>query len=109
VNILRINQFESKFQSMSVLAYDIQERKYYAFLKGAPELIEKHSIVKFSSFDHLVTELSLGGYRSIAYAYKEVKPEEVQEYLEGDRLLFQKDIIALGIVAFENKLKVDTR
>jgi magnesium-transporting ATPase (P-type) len=30
-------------------------------------------------------------------------------YLEGERDIFEKDITALGLVAFENKLKGDTR
>lgn len=35
VNVLRINQFESKFQCMSVLVQDVNEKKYYVFVKGA--------------------------------------------------------------------------
>lgn len=39
LKVIKINQYESKFQSMSVLVRDISDNKFYAFCKGAPELI----------------------------------------------------------------------
>jgi len=36
LNILKIYQYESKFQSMSVLVHDKYVDKYYIFAKGAP-------------------------------------------------------------------------
>jgi magnesium-transporting ATPase (P-type) len=36
LEVLRINQFESKFQSMSVLVRDKSDGKIFAFIKGAP-------------------------------------------------------------------------
>lgn len=36
LEVLRINQFESKFQCMSVLVRDTKDNKIYAFVKGAP-------------------------------------------------------------------------
>ncbi len=53
--------------------------------------------------------MSLGGFRTIAYGFKQVEDIEVAKYLQGERDIFEKDITALGIVAFENKLKSDTR
>ena len=34
--IVKVHQFESKFQSMSVLVYDKARNQYYCFSKGAP-------------------------------------------------------------------------
>lgn len=70
IEVLRINQFESKFQNMSVLVRDAKLNKFYVFIKGAPERIEKNSVVKYGYFETLVSNLSLGGYRTIAYGYK---------------------------------------
>lgn len=36
LEVLRINQFESKFQSMSVLVRDAKKGKFYVFVKGSP-------------------------------------------------------------------------
>jgi magnesium-transporting ATPase (P-type) len=58
---------------MSVLVYDYDSNKYYIFAKGAPEMIHKISKVKYSYFDNLLKNVSYGGYRSIAYGYKEVE------------------------------------
>ena len=37
LEVLRINNFESKFQSMSVLVLEKLSNVYYVFIKGAPE------------------------------------------------------------------------
>ena len=36
LRILKIYQYESKFQSMSVLVHDQKDDKYYICVKGAP-------------------------------------------------------------------------
>ena len=50
LEVLRINQFESKFQNMSVLARDTVDNKYYVYIKGAPERIDRNSVFKFKEF-----------------------------------------------------------
>ncbi len=55
---------------MSVLVYDYETSKYYVFAKGAPEVINKNSVNHFAYFDKLLQNVSYGGYRTIAYAYK---------------------------------------
>lgn len=47
LEVLRINQFESKFQSMSVLVKDVRLGNYYIFVKGAPEKIRDLSVNKY--------------------------------------------------------------
>lgn len=74
LEVMRINQFESRFQSMSVLVRDKLDNKVYAFIKGAPERIEKNSVIKVKDFEKTVSSLSLGGYRTIAFGYR-VVPE----------------------------------
>ena len=72
--ILKINQFESRLQSMSVLVRDPSNNKHYVFAKGAPEKIFNASRIKPAEFNSKIEELSLGGYRTLAVAYKEVAP-----------------------------------
>lgn len=50
LEVLRINQFESKFQAMSVLVRDCTRNKYYIFVKGAPERIQKVSTNRVEGF-----------------------------------------------------------
>ena len=70
IEVLRINQFESKFQCMSVLVRDTKDNKIYAFVKGAPEKMQRSSLNKYNDYNKLVASLSLGGLRNIAFAYK---------------------------------------
>ena len=80
MEILKINQFESKLQSMSVLVRDVSHGKHYVFVKGAPEKIYNASLLKPEDFHSRVEELSLGGFRTLALAYKQVEAKEVKEY-----------------------------
>lgn len=107
LEVIRINQFESRFQSMSVLVKDVKKDAYYVFVKGAPEKIRDLSVVKYKEFDGLVAKLSLAGLRNLAFGYKEVK--DPKPFLNMPREDFEKDIRLFGIVTFENKLKHDTR
>ncbi len=54
LDVLKINQFESKFQNMSVVVYDHKLNKYFAFIKGAPEQIQRNSILKVDEYDKLL-------------------------------------------------------
>ena len=60
---------------MSVLVKDKANNKIYAFIKGAPEKIQKNSILKAKDYEKTVASLSLGGYRTIGYGYREVPQE----------------------------------
>ena len=51
LEILKINQFESKFQSMSVLVRNPSSQRLLAFIKGAPERISNNSLNKPREFD----------------------------------------------------------
>lgn len=94
---------------MSVLVRDKNDKTIYAFIKGAPEKIQKNSTLKVHDYQKTVAMLSLGGYRTIGYGYRIVPEADVKKYLEGPRDIFEHEIKALGLVAFENKLKQDTR
>jgi len=67
---------------MSVLVRDKSDNKIYAFIKGAPEKIDKNSVLKVTEYEKTVASLSLGGYRTIGYGYRIVPEGEVKKYLD---------------------------
>lgn len=94
---------------MSVLARDKSDGKVYSLVKGAPEKIEGNSIVRVKGLEEKVVSLSLGGYRTIGFGYKIIPSNEVDQYMVCSREQFSSNITPLGLVAFENKLKHDTK
>ena len=109
LEILKINQFESRFQSMSVLVKDPAAGKVYAFIKGAPERIYHNSTNKPENLLRTLESLSLSGLRTIAVAYKVINQADVQSYLTAERSFYEKDVKVLGLVAFENKVKDEAK
>ena len=89
---------------MSVLARDPSSNNHYVFVKGAPEKIHLLALNKPKDFERRVEELSLGGFRTLAVAYKEVK-EDVNLYLGDNRDIYQRDIHLIGLFVFDNKVK----
>lgn len=107
LEVLKINQYESQFLSMSVLVRDAQSDKHYVYVKGSPEMIHRYSTLKFDDFEEFVKKLSFSGYRSIGFGFKEVRSEEIQEYMNSEREHFLRDTTILGVVTFINQLKHD--
>lgn len=106
LEVLRVNQFESKFQAMSVLVRDRITSQHYIFVKGAPERIQKASNNKVMGFDKLLSDVSLAGLRCLAAAYRKV--DHPAEWINSSRETFERDLTMLGLVTFDNKLKHDT-
>lgn len=94
---------------MSVLVRDVKTEKYYAFVKGAPEKIQNGSRKKVQGMDDRITKLSLRGLRTIGFGYREISKKNLDKYLKGERDIFNENLEYLGLVAFENLLKEDTR
>lgn len=70
---------------MSVLVRDTSDNKVYAFVKGAPEKIQRSSLNKYVNYNKLIASLSLGGLRNISFGYKVISPNNVDHYLKTDR------------------------
>jgi magnesium-transporting ATPase (P-type) len=70
IEVLRINEYESRFQSMSVLYR--QGSRYFVVGKGSPEMIHLYSQTKVKGFDSFIKKLSLEGFRSIAFGCREI-------------------------------------
>jgi magnesium-transporting ATPase (P-type) len=68
--ILKINEYESRFQSMSVMFWCEKKRKYFVAVKGNPEMIHHYAAKRVEGFEQFIKKLSLDGYRSIAFGLK---------------------------------------
>jgi cation-transporting ATPase 13A3/4/5 len=109
VEVLKINQYESQFQSMSVLVREPQSGKFYVFVKGSPEMIHHYSLRKVNGFEKLIKRLSFSGFRSIGFGYKEIQESELQQYMLRSREDFLRDTAIVGVVTFVNQLKADAK
>ncbi|KAH9411049.1 putative E1-E2 ATPase [Ordospora pajunii] len=100
VTIVKSYEFDSVIRRMSVVVE--YARKKCVFSKGSPESIR--SVLKKvpNGYEEKVREYSLGGYRVISLAYKEVS-ESV------DRSTDESELSFLALVVFSNKLKADSR
>lgn len=107
LEVLKINQYESQFQSMSVLVRDPQGGRHTVFAKGSPEMIHNYSLLKLKGFEDFVKKLSFGGFRSIGFSCKEVSEAEAQRLMAAGREDFLRETEMLGVVTFVNKLKED--
>lgn len=94
---------------MSVLVRDACSKKVYAFIKGAPEKIFNNSLNRPHRFYQTVESLSLGGYRTIAIGYKEIGEDFIEKYQHSKRKIYEKDVIILGLLAFQNKIKDEAK
>ena len=54
LEVFRINQFESKFQSMSVLVRDVFSDTFYIFVKGAPEKMQRNSVNRLNKYGETI-------------------------------------------------------
>jgi magnesium-transporting ATPase (P-type) len=110
LEVCKIHQFESRFQSMSVLARDRATDERFVFAKGSPETIHAHAAEKHAGFDALVKELSLEGFRTIAVAMRRVDSEAEFARLAGAaREESLRGVRLLGLATFTNQLKDDAR
>ncbi|CAH2247932.1 probable cation-transporting ATPase 13A4 [Pelobates cultripes] len=111
ITILHQFPFSSSLQRMSVITQVSGEKKLTVFLKGAPEvmiqLCKKDTVPSdFSStLDHYTSQ----GFRVIGMAFKHLEPNEVLDFKQLQRELAESDIVFLGFLIMENRLKPETK
>lgn len=109
LQVLRLFDFDSQVARMSVIVRDLNCKKSYIFLKGAPEKVkeicDKSTIPK--SFDQKLNELSLKGFRVLGLAYSEIDYSQVN-FSKFTRADTEKCLNFLGFLILENNLKEDT-
>ncbi|XP_056009039.1 polyamine-transporting ATPase 13A3-like isoform X2 [Ostrea edulis] len=109
--VIRQFTFSSALQRMSVVARNLNGQSFELYTKGAPEMIA--SLCKQETvppdFHEKLMSYTQHGYRVIAMAWKEL-PSKIN-YVKVQRIQreqVEKDLIFLGLIVMENKLKPET-
>ncbi|XP_041419198.1 probable cation-transporting ATPase 13A4 isoform X2 [Xenopus laevis] len=110
IAVLHQLPFSSSLQRMSVITQILGERDFTVFMKGAPEMVIRfckpetvpHNISK--KLDYYTTQ----GFRVIGLAYRLLQKEGIPaiEDLKWD--IIETDLIFLGLLILENRLKPET-
>ncbi|XP_040284283.1 probable cation-transporting ATPase 13A4 [Bufo bufo] len=108
--ILQQFPFSSSLQRMSVISQVIGSNEHLVFMKGAPEMVTNfcnpESVPEnFSSELQLYT---LQGFRVISLAYKTVQCTKDMNTESYTREEVESDLIFLGLLILENRLKPET-
>jgi cation-transporting ATPase 13A3/4/5 len=89
----------------------MSDKKYTTFVKGSPEMIKKLSRPDTvpADFDSVMNEYTVQGYRMIAFGYKDLENMNYLKIQKIDREKAECDLIFLGFLITENKLKEATK
>ena len=72
-------------------------------------MIHNYSTLKHANYDKFIKKLSLEGFRSIAFGYREVQEQEISSLFKLDRADYLKNTKIVGVVTFVNLIKTDAR
>ena len=110
LGIMKQFDFVSQLRRMSVLAKKFKRNSMEVYLKGAPEIMS--DVCRPDSFpdsyDEILASYTLRGYRVIACAGKSLPGLSWIKAQKLKREEAEKDLIFLGFIVFENKLKAST-
>lgn len=70
-------------------------------------MLHSNAKERILNFGKTVKKLSLDGFRSIAFGYREINQRELSHLTEAKRDEFMYGISVLGVAAFINDLKSD--
>ena len=106
LGIIRRFDFSSKLQRMSVIAKNLIESNYICYCKGSPEKLKELCMPETipQNFNDELNNYTTKGYRVLALASKAIQMD-FSESLEISRNYCEKDLIFLGLLVVENKLK----
>ncbi|KAE8603788.1 hypothetical protein XENTR_v10014466 [Xenopus tropicalis] len=109
--ILQQFPFSSSLQRMSVITQVLNGDEYAVYLKGAPEMVAsfcKTDTVPINFPDELAF-YTKQGFRVIGLAYKILDIKDHKKLLTLKREEVESDLIFLGLLVLENRLKLETR
>lgn len=107
LGIIRSFEFLSELRRLSVIIKPSTENVYYAFTKGAPEVISEicNKSTIPGNYEEMLYEYTHSGYRVIACAGK-ILPKHTWLYAKKvSREDVESNMEFLGFIIFENKLK----
>ena len=115
LKVIYRSHFESRNQSMSVIVKNNFNESIRLYIKGAPEKIIKQCL-DYSiplNYDEIHRKYTLQGYRVLACATKLISDnsENEEEIISNEDYQNYKknDLIFLGLILFQNKIKTHTK
>ena len=109
LGIVRRFDFSSKLQRMSTLVENISLKTFTSYVKGSPEKIKELCQPKTipSDFNEVLNNYTSKGYRVLAMGTKVINMD-FDKAFEVNRTFCEKDLIFLGLLIVQNKLKEAT-
>ena len=109
LGIIRRFDFSSKLQRMSTIAKNLTNSNYMCYCKGSPEKIKELCLSKTipDNFNEELNNYTSQGYRVLALASKIIQMDS-SEAFEVSRSFCEKDLVFLGLLIVQNKLKEAT-
>nr|XP_033815068.1 probable cation-transporting ATPase 13A4 isoform X1 [Geotrypetes seraphini] len=111
IAVLHQYPFSSALQRMSVITRVVGEHHLTVYMKGAPEKVASFCQPNTvpSNFSDELQLYTLQGFRVIGLAYKPLDTKSPAEVLLYKREEVESDLIFLGLLILENRLKVETK
>ncbi|KAF8560477.1 hypothetical protein P879_07776 [Paragonimus westermani] len=109
IGILRQFPFTSSLQRMSVIARVLNSSHFSVYTKGAPEMLETlcRRDTLPSDYQSVLLEYTREGYRVLALAWRPLKVSYTK-VLRIPRERAEQDLLFLGFLVMENRLKPET-
>ena len=107
--IVRRFDFSSKLQRMSTLVKNLNKPNFTCYCKGSPEKLKELCQPKTipSDFNDQLNHYTSRGYRVLAMGSKVIQMD-YNKALEVNRTFCEKDLVFLGLLIVQNKLKAAT-
>nr|XP_004654316.2 probable cation-transporting ATPase 13A5 [Jaculus jaculus] len=111
ITVLRQFPFSSSLQRMSVVAQLAGDRHYQVYMKGAPEMVARfcRSETVPKNFPQELRNYTVQGFRVIALAHKTLRMETLSDVGHLEREKVESELIFLGLLIMENRLKKETK
>src|SRR5438046_3185349 len=121
LQLMRIFEFESSKRRMSVIVRKSGTKNLQVYVKGAPEIMPdicqqstcNSSLINVlilvpNDYDEMLDFYTHHGYRVIALAAKSLPNISLKRAQRMKRQEVESDLVFLGFIVFENKLKPST-
>ena len=110
IGIVKRFDFSSKLQRMTIIGKNLNENHYKAYCKGSPEKIKELSNPSTipANFEKILNSYTTKGYRVLGMAAKSINLN-LQQSQTITREEVEKDMIFLGLLIVQNKLKEKTK
>ena len=107
--IVRRFDFSSKLQRMSTLVKNLSQPNFICYCKGSPEKIKELCQAKTipNDFNEQLNNYTSRGFRVLAMGSKIIQMD-FNKALEVNRTFCEKDLVFLGLLIVQNKLKEAT-